>query len=1152
MLEMLLILLLGLCALLDTSAGGWVGGWVGSSDIGEYHRCNGSSFTVCSLPRSWPSLGIHRDLTYNELTTLPEGIFGGLTALEYLTQTLQTHRAHETSSPNECTFHMVVPSLPSCSDHFSDPRFTHNGSSVTVCSLPRSWPSLGIHRNLTYNELTTLPEGIFGGLTALERLDLTYNELTILPDGIFGGLTALEYLELSYNELTTLPEGIFGGLTALERLRLYSNELTTLPEEIFGGLTALERLSLSNNELTTLPEGLFGGLTALELLWLLNNSLTTLPDGIFQGLPALTTLWLDGNSLECLPSTTLVEVDDSASFDEPGLHVDEHGDECGCSIEGVIDNMCGQETCTPGDEGYTCAATLAPVPAPALGTAAPESAQQPTPVPDSSPEAATLVPVAAPAPGTPAPESSLRSTPVPSSSSEGASTVEIVVGVVAGALAVAALGFFLRRRRAAKSTDPDPLAPASYGADSLECGRVKQHQQRQNDIHSSSPIMGDSTGGNVTRGPPPPAQQSSPPPPPSYVHNDAHRHDARPPAASQHQAVIAAETTFGGDDTPVQSLSTAPAMGALPKPSSEGKSKSTRDNSESGGGARTADAGRGGGDAAEDGSGCVAASAQSLLLLTTRNSAAEVSTEEGTAEVAEFGLSADAGGAPSAAALAPAAAAGDRRRTSSGVGCGQAVLAAAEKLAHSCQIPGISEAATAVSILIRLVLDSRDLTSSPGVKRCRSIVVMLERASKGGDTSTEEERVLMEEVHDAVSDLVELIKTYKNKSKVGKVLTSTLFKRRQGELNAVIDRAIWGLHLGLQVQVGHDVAHLVKRSTAEAQTESLAQVRAQAESLAEARRSRRQRKLDQIEIPEDHVSITDEMLGKGGFGVVYLADYNGHNAAAKVQHFTHGLGKPGENDIPLSEQRLVESNALGEKAERKAFLRELDAMIRLRSPHIVNIYGAITSLPDRLILVMELLAGGDLRAMLKNSEQPLPKDKCRQIIQDICVGMAFLHGKATVHGDLKSANILLDHRGRAKACWIGDFGTSRWAERSDLVTCNTKPGPSTHISFAWTAPEVLETKETSKAGDVYSFGMVAWEVLTRQTPWDQARPRDIYLGVVMREERPAIPAGALVDIAEMVRRCWAQEPKDRPTFRVLCNRGNVHRRLQAQFWGMVE
>lgn len=57
---------------------------------------------------------------------------------------------------------------------------------------------------------------------------------------------------------------------------------------------------------------------------------------------------------------------------------------------------------------------------------------------------------------------------------------------------------------------------------------------------------------------------------------------------------------------------------------------------------------------------------------------------------------------------------------------------------------------------------------------------------------------------------------------------------------------------------------------------------ATSESVAKARRIRRQRKLGQVEIPEDHLFMTGDLLGKGGFGEVYLADYNGHNAAAKV------------------------------------------------------------------------------------------------------------------------------------------------------------------------------------------------------------------------------------------------------------------------------
>lgn len=135
----------------------------------------------------------------------------------------------------------------------------------------------------------------------------------------------------------------------------------------------------------------------------------------------------------------------------------------------------------------------------------------------------------------------------------------------------------------------------------------------------------------------------------------------------------------------------------------------------------------------------------------------------------------------------------------------------------------------------------------------------------------------------------------------------------------------------------------------------------------------------------------------------------------QVQHVAHGFDTLGEDD-GLNASSRGESDTQQLKRQRKAFLHELDAMVRLRSPHTVNVYGAITSLPNRLVLVLELLAGGDLRNMLKRAEHPLPEAQCRQIIGDICAGMAFLHSKATVHGDLKSANILLDGHGRAKAC----------------------------------------------------------------------------------------------------------------------------------------
>lgn len=108
-------------------------------------------------------------------------------------------------------------------------------------------------------------------------------------------------------------------------------------------------------------------------------------------------------------------------------------------------------------------------------------------------------------------------------------------------------------------------------------------------------------------------------------------------------------------------------------------------------------------------------------------------------------------------------------------------------------------------------------------------------------------------------------------------------------------------------------------------------------------------------------------------------------------------------------------------------------MILLRSPHTIHVYGKITSQQDRLVLVMELLVGGDLRMLLKYANQPLPEDQSWSIIRDICAGMAFLHSKETVHGDLKSANVLLDGHGRAKVRYSPRLPSSRATDTSDAV-----------------------------------------------------------------------------------------------------------------------
>eukprot|EP00904_Undaria_pinnatifida_P005783 jgi/Undpi1/2334/HiC_scaffold_13.g05717.m1 len=198
-------------------------------------------------------------------------------------------------------------------------------------------------------------------------------------------------------------------------------------------------------------------------------------------------------------------------------------------------------------------------------------------------------------------------------------------------------------------------------------------------------------------------------------------------------------------------------------------------------------------------------------------------------------------------------------------------------------------------------------------------------------------------------------------------------------------------------------------------------------------------------------------------------------------------------------------------------------MIRLRSPHTVNVYGAVTSRPGCYVLVMELLSGGDLRGLLKDAVEPLAEEHSRQIIRDICAGMSFLHRKETIHGDLKSPNVLFDGAGRAK--W------PQLTNSTGLTTYVTHPSQSAQMSFAWAAPEVLDAKDISYASDVYSFGVVVWEIFSRKLPWaDEACARDIFIRVVFKEDRPEISENSPADMTKVMNDSWAAMPRDRPTF----------------------
>jgi len=137
--------------------------------------------------------------------------------------------------------------------------------------------------------------------------------------------------------------------------------------------------------------------------------------------------------------------------------------------------------------------------------------------------------------------------------------------------------------------------------------------------------------------------------------------------------------------------------------------------------------------------------------------------------------------------------------------------------------------------------------------------------------------------------------------------------------------------------------------------------------------------------------------------------------------------------------------------------------------------------------------------------------------------MNYLHFENVIHRDLNSSNILLSLSKEAK---VSDFGLSRKKEPGISVSC-------TMGAVAWMAPEVIENaKSFTKKSDVYSYGIILWEILTRGDPCP-TEMNSIMLAseVVNNAFRPQLPHPNISPPwEELIKRCWAQNPDDRPSF----------------------
>jgi hypothetical protein len=252
-------------------------------------------------------------------------------------------------------------------------------------------------------------------------------------------------------------------------------------------------------------------------------------------------------------------------------------------------------------------------------------------------------------------------------------------------------------------------------------------------------------------------------------------------------------------------------------------------------------------------------------------------------------------------------------------------------------------------------------------------------------------------------------------------------------------------------------------------------------------------------IPWDEITLISK-LGEGGFGIVYKGTWK------------HG----GEVAIKQIKSILEEDAELELK-------NESSVMAKLNSPYIIRLFGLCWD-ENKYALVMELMPNASLSQLLRSGKE-LPWDIRYSIARDVAYGLRFLHDRKILHRDLKSANVLLDGNLRAK---LSDFGLSKVKTQTAYISTNSWGG-----TVAWMAPELFSLKpKYSATSDVYAYGMTAWELASRERPYEGVN-NDIVISEVKNGNREEIPTDCPKEFAELIEKCWSQNPSERPTMEMV-------------------
>lgn len=256
-----------------------------------------------------------------------------------------------------------------------------------------------------------------------------------------------------------------------------------------------------------------------------------------------------------------------------------------------------------------------------------------------------------------------------------------------------------------------------------------------------------------------------------------------------------------------------------------------------------------------------------------------------------------------------------------------------------------------------------------------------------------------------------------------------------------------------------------------------------------------------IRIQKNDLELFQE-IGSGSFGRIHRAKWliNDNIVAVKVLHPIH-----------LNNET------------RQIFFNELSVLNILRHPNIVTFYGACLN-EDWLAIVMEYISLGSLYRLLHLEKVELSWSDRLSIALQIIKGINYLHKHQPqiLHRDIKSSNLLLENRYEGYFVKICDFGMAKTRDET------TKELPSRMLTVAWAAPELWCGQSHTTQTDIYSLGIVYFEIATYQVPyagWEEFAIRQS----VLDGDRLELPDTVPDDFHSIIQKCWTHTPNDRPT-----------------------